>query len=186
MASKLYVSNVPVHVSEHALRTHFASCGGVADVEILEDPRTGRSRGVARVTMTSPAFATAAMDRLDGIELEGQALVVRDNPAGQAKAPAPRVKILQQSRTHGHMVYDLDCSGMPLTVRVFAADDDAFRLEARSTDVAGAFVATSTSTTRRGALADVVRIWNEDAQTRGTPPLDGDALATALRDVRAV
>lgn len=188
MASKLYVSNVPVEASEHTLRAHFATCGGVSDVEILFDPRTGKSKCMARVTMTSPAYATAALERLDGIDFEGQALVVRDTPAGKEKPAAPRVKVLQQSRTHGQMVYDLDCMGTPLTVRMSMAegDVDAFRLEARGSDVAGAFVATATAATRRGALADVVRIWNEDASSRGVPPLEGDALAAALQDVRAV
>ena len=53
MTNKLYVANVPLDATEDALRRHFASAGGVADVEILRDRQSGRSRGLASVTMTS-------------------------------------------------------------------------------------------------------------------------------------
>lgn len=183
--NKVYVSNVPLDASELALRTHFAACGGVCDVEILTEA-SGASRGVAHVTMTSPAYASAAL-RLDGAVFGGQALRVSDAPPARAeKKPANPVKIVQQFRERANMAYDLDCAGVPLVLRIFASGETAWRIEARATDAADAVIVESTAETRRDALAGVVRAWNDEAFARGVRPLDGEGLLAAMRDVRAV
>lgn len=186
MANKLYVANVPVDASEDALRRHFAACGGVCDVEIMVEPRSGKPRGLACVTMTSPAYATAALGRLDGAHFEGQTLRVSDAPIRSGKPAAPKVKIMQQFRERLNMAYDLDCNGVPLTLRIFPHERDRWRVEARPTDAANAVVVSGSGATRRDALADVVRAWNEGAMASRLVPLDGEGVLTAMRDVRAV
>lgn len=186
MTSKLYVANVPHDTSEDALRRHFAACGGVLDVEILYERNSGRSRGLAQVTMTSAAYATAALGRLNGADFAGKQLQVSDAPIRPGSKPVPTVKIVQQFRERSNMTYDLDCSGVPLTLRIFPTEPDGapWRIEARSTDAAGAVVITGSAATRRDALAEVVRAWNAD--NAAARPLDGEALLSAMRDVRAV
>jgi RNA recognition motif-containing protein len=184
--NKLYVSNVPFDASEHSLRKHFEPCGGVLDVEIMLEPRSGRSRGLACVTMTSPAFATAALAKLDGVAFEGRVLHVSDVPVGKEKPPPPAVKIVQQFRERGNMAYDLDCLGIPLTLRMFPTADDQWRVEARATDAVNEIVVAGTAKTRRDALAEAVRAWNDGASMRGVRPLDGDALSKAMYAVKAV
>ncbi|HVJ95132.1 MAG TPA: RNA-binding protein [Labilithrix sp.] len=111
MTNKLYVSNVPIDSTEAALRSHFAACGGVADVELVFDPRSGKPRGLAYVTMTSPAFASAALRQLDGAVFGGASLHVSDSPIRAGDRAAPKVKIVQQFRERANMTYDLDCEG---------------------------------------------------------------------------
>lgn len=187
MTNKLYVANVPVDASEDALRRHFAACGGVLDVEIMLERNSGKSRGLACVTMTSPAYATAALG-LNGVDFAGKQLQVSDAPIRAGGKPVPTVKIVQQFRERTNMTYDLDCSGLPLTLRVFPTDPEGtqWRIEARSTDAVDAVVITGAGVTRRDALTEVVRVWNEREATSTVRPLDGEALMTAMRDVRAV
>lgn len=181
---KVYVSNVPSDTTEAALRQCFAACGGVSDVEILPERRGGKARGLATVTMTSPSFVTAAL-ALDGTEFEGSVLRVTDAPIRGDKPAKPRVNILQQYRDKASMTYDLDCMGLPLTLRISATDAECM-IEARSTAAADAIVAVGTGTTRAAALADVVRAWNEASSSGSERPLDGEDLLKAMREVRAV
>jgi hypothetical protein len=101
-------------------------------------------------------------------------------------AQAAKVKILLQFREHGHMTYDLDCEGLPLTVRVFPTDDGGWRIEARSTEAADAVVIHGAGESRGDALTAVLLAWNAAAITSGVGRVDGDGLATAMRAVRAV
>ncbi len=185
--TKLYVGNLAEGATEHALRTHFASCGGVADVEILTHPRTGRPRGLAVVTMTSQTFADAALRRLDGADFDGRPLRISERPIRAEDGPRPsKVKIAQQFRERTNMTYELDCAGAPLIVRVFPTDDDRWRIEARTSDRDDATVITGAAATRREALADVARGWREHTASMALPVLDWDAVTTAMSDVRAV
>jgi RNA recognition motif-containing protein len=174
----LYVANLPFDATEEAVRRYFAACGGVSDVEI------GAKRGLARVTMTSPAFAAAALGKLDRTSFEGRTLRVSDSPIHPEKAPPPKVKIVQQFRERGHMTYELDCSGMPLTIRVFPAAEEDWRLEAQSSEAEGADVVTASAGTRREALGSILKQWNERPASAG--PIDSDALLRAMADVKAI
>jgi hypothetical protein len=183
MTNRLYVANLPYDTTEDAVRHHFATCGGVADVELGAD-HSRSARGLARVTMTSPAYAAAAVGRLDRASFEGRLLRVSDSPIHPEKA-APTVKIVLQFRERANMTYDLDCAGMPLTIRVFPIDDETWRIEARSTDAASAVVISASAATRRDALGAVLGQWNERASSGGAP-IDADGLLRAMSDVRAI
>jgi RNA recognition motif-containing protein len=183
MTNKLYVANVPFNASEDALRRHFETCGGVSEVEIMLEPRSGKPRGFACVTMTSPAYASAALGRLHGATFGGRVLQVSDAPLGRDKPPPP-IKIMLQFRERANMAYDLDCTGVSVTLRIYPADDGSWRLEARTSDAT--HVAEGSGKTRREALAELVRAWNEVADDRGAKPLDGEALYEVMHEVKAV
>jgi hypothetical protein len=142
-------------------------------------------RGLARVTMTSPAFANAARSQLDGVSFGGRVLRVSDVP-GVAAKPRPTVTVVQQFREPTNMAYDVDCSGQPLVVRIFPQDDGSWRIEARANDGLDAAVVTSRAPTRAAALEQVIRSWNATAASTAGRTLDGEGLTTALRGVRAV
>lgn len=186
--TKLYVANVPFRASEEELRAHFSACGQVHDVEIFVDDRTGRSKGQGCVTMASDSDARAALEALDGKPFEGRTLRVSETPLGGTgdEAPKSKVRITQQYRERAKMAYELDCNGMPVTLRVFAGEGQDWGMEVRSPEASGGVVATGTGRTRHEALADVVRRWNEAAATASIRPLDGDGLLAALKDVKAV
>lgn len=184
--NKLYIANVPYDTTEEALRRHFAICGGVLQVDLPDETQRGKMRGLACVTMTSPAFASAALTQLDGVSFAGRVLRVTETPPAANAAPKPAVTVVQQFRERSNMAYDLDCSGLPLVVRIFPEERNAWRIEARANDATDARVVSATAPTRTAALGEVIREWNDNAATTGGRALDGDALARALQSVRAV
>ena len=79
MGTKLYVGNLSFNTSEEALREFFAADGReVKEVSIVTDRATGQSRGFAFVEMGSPDDAQAAIQALDGHELDGRSLKVSE------------------------------------------------------------------------------------------------------------
>jgi RNA recognition motif-containing protein len=183
--TKLYVANVPLDATEDALRAHFAACGGVSDVELLHDRQSGRPRGLAHVTMTSPSFATTALQRLDGAAFNGSLLRVSESPVKADKEPKPDVKIVLQFREKTCLAYDLDCAGVPLTLRV-GMDDETYRVEARSARGDDAVVGVGGGTTRREAVADALRAWNVASAASAGRAVDGEAVARAMHGIRAI
>lgn len=78
MSVKLYVGNLPFGTTDQDLESLFSESGPVASTNIITDRDTGRSRGFAFVEMESREAAEAAIQRLNGYELEGRALVVNE------------------------------------------------------------------------------------------------------------
>jgi len=79
MGTKLYVGNLSFNTTEDSLRAAFAQGGrSVKSVAILTNPDTGRSRGFGFVEMGSEQDAQAAIQALDGAELEGRPLKVNE------------------------------------------------------------------------------------------------------------
>ncbi|MDE0214535.1 MAG: RNA-binding protein, partial [Deltaproteobacteria bacterium] len=74
MGDRLYVSGLPYAVTEAQLQELFAAHGTVASARIVTDRFTGRSRGFGFVEMGSDAEAQAAMEALNGTELQGRVL----------------------------------------------------------------------------------------------------------------
>ena len=58
---KLYVGNLSFETTENDLQDLFEQHGKVAEVALMTDRTTGRSRGFAFVTMNDPAEGNAAM-----------------------------------------------------------------------------------------------------------------------------
>lgn len=76
--TKLYVGNLPFTVTENDLQDLFSQHGPVAEVNLVLDRVTHKSRGFAFVTMGSPEAAQAATQALNGKEWEGRALTVNE------------------------------------------------------------------------------------------------------------
>src|SRR5262244_2757592 len=76
MSTKLFVGNLDFKVSENDLQDAFAAYGTVVEANLVMDRTTGRPRGFAFVTMSSPEEAQKAIDALNGKELGGRALNV--------------------------------------------------------------------------------------------------------------
>lgn len=73
---KLYVGNLSFDTTEDTLRATFEAHGSVEDATILTDRDTGRSRGFGFVTMGSEEEGQAAIDALDGQDLDGRPIRV--------------------------------------------------------------------------------------------------------------
>jgi RNA recognition motif-containing protein len=75
---KIYVGNLSFQSTEDTIRELFAPHGEIAEVSIVTDRETGRSRGFAFVTMPQDSQAQAAITALNGQEVEGRALTVNE------------------------------------------------------------------------------------------------------------
>jgi RNA recognition motif-containing protein len=94
MGSRVFVGGLPFASGEDALRDLFAAHGNVQSVQIVTDKLTGRSRGFAFVEMSSPEEAAAAIEALNGTELDGRTLTVNEarpqNRSGGGDRPGGR------------------------------------------------------------------------------------------------
>jgi RNA recognition motif-containing protein len=79
MGARIYIENLPLGVTEEALRGLFAQDGRlVVSVTIMTDRRTGQSHGYAFVEMGSHADAAHAIVTLNGCDLAGHTLRVTE------------------------------------------------------------------------------------------------------------
>src|SRR5882672_6834222 len=76
MSAKLFVGNLSFNTTENDLQDAFAAHGTVVEANLMMDRATGRPRGFAFVTMSTPEEAQKAIDALNGTELDGRALTV--------------------------------------------------------------------------------------------------------------
>jgi len=84
---KLYVGNLAFETTENDLQDLFEQHGKVAEVALINDRETGRSRGFAFVTMADAAAGTAAMNAFNGKEVQGRTLTVNE---ARAREERPR------------------------------------------------------------------------------------------------
>ena len=77
MAKELYVGNLPYTTTNETLQQHFANYNPVA-ASVITDRDSGRSRGFGFVKFDDDAQADKAVEELNGQELEGRALTVRE------------------------------------------------------------------------------------------------------------
>ncbi|MDF1562277.1 MAG: RNA-binding protein [Deltaproteobacteria bacterium] len=79
MGKRLYVGNLSYNTTEEGLRDAFGADGrNVVEASIVMDRDTGRSRGFGFVEMGSDEDAQAAIDALDGADLDGRNLKVNE------------------------------------------------------------------------------------------------------------
>ena len=75
---KLYVGNIAFASSEDEIYKIFSDIGEVGEVSLVRD-EIGRNRGFGFVTMRSKDDGDKAMGELDGYELHGRKLAVRES-----------------------------------------------------------------------------------------------------------
>jgi cold-inducible RNA-binding protein len=78
MNTKLFVGNLSFNTTENDLQDAFAAHGTVTEANLMMDRTTGRPRGFAFVTMSSPEEAQSAIGALNGANLDGRALTVNE------------------------------------------------------------------------------------------------------------
>ena len=82
---KLYVGGLPYSVTDGTLQELFAAHGTVESATVIMDRMTSRSKGFGFVEMSSQEEAQAAIDKLNGTDLEGRNITVNE-----AKPRQPR------------------------------------------------------------------------------------------------
>jgi len=79
VGAKLYVGNLSYDTTDDGIRAAFEGDGRtVRDVYVPVDRETGRPRGFAFVEMGSDSEAQAAIDELDGSDLDGRVIKVNE------------------------------------------------------------------------------------------------------------
>ncbi len=76
MSSNLYVGNLTFNTTSSELETVFSQHGEVKKAQVIMDRDTGRSRGFGFVEMASSEQAKAAIESLNGHNLDGRELTV--------------------------------------------------------------------------------------------------------------
>jgi RNA recognition motif-containing protein len=86
MVKTIYVGNLPFKASEDEINDLFAQYGAVHSVKLITDRETGRPRGFGFVEMDD-APAAAAIERLNGSELDGRTLRVNEAKERESRPP---------------------------------------------------------------------------------------------------
>ena len=75
---KIYVGNLSYSTSEDDIRTAFSAFGAVNTCDVIMDRGTGRSKGFGFVEMSDATEAKAAIEGLNGKDLDGRNLNVNE------------------------------------------------------------------------------------------------------------
>jgi RNA recognition motif-containing protein len=75
---KMYVGNLSFKTTEGQLRELFEAHGQVSSASLVMDRETGRPRGFGFVEMPNDAEANAAMNALNGKNIDGRDLTVNE------------------------------------------------------------------------------------------------------------
>jgi RNA recognition motif-containing protein len=78
MATKLFVGSLSWNTTDDSLREFFAAAGTVTSASVIVDRDSGRSKGFGFVEMSSDDEAKAAIEQLNGKELDGRAIAVSE------------------------------------------------------------------------------------------------------------
>ncbi len=76
---EIYVGNLAYATKDEGLKAAFSAFGEVTAVRVVTDRMTGRSKGFGFVTMPDSAQAQAAIDALNGRELDGRTVRVNES-----------------------------------------------------------------------------------------------------------
>jgi len=78
MAKKLYVGNLPYSVDDAKLAEVFSAVGTVDSATVISDKFSGRSKGFGFVEFSNDDEAQAAIDKLNGSDVDGRSIVVNE------------------------------------------------------------------------------------------------------------
>ncbi len=74
----IYVSNLNFKLQDEDLKNVFAGFGEVTSAKVIRDNQSGRSRGFGFVEMASDDAGRAAIEKLNGTEIDGRTIVVNE------------------------------------------------------------------------------------------------------------
>lgn len=85
---KIYVGNLPYSAGRDQIEELFSEYAPIDEIHIVLDRDTNRPRGFAFVTIHDDVRATAAVNSLNGQEVEGRKLVINE---ARPREERPRV-----------------------------------------------------------------------------------------------
>jgi len=87
MSTRLYIGNLSYNTTENQLQDLFAQHGPVTSVDLIMDKFSGRPRGFGFVTMETKEGAEAAIQALNGKNVDGRDLMVNEARPREERAP---------------------------------------------------------------------------------------------------
>lgn len=75
---KLFVGSLAWATTDDTMAAHFATCGTVSSAKVIVDRDSGRSKGFGFVEMDDDKEADAAIEKLNGSELDGRTIAVNE------------------------------------------------------------------------------------------------------------
>ena len=78
MGRKLFCGNLSFEVTSDSLRQMLSEFGTVDSAQVIEDRASGRSKGFGFVEMSTDEEAKAAIDALNGKDVDGRALTINE------------------------------------------------------------------------------------------------------------
>lgn len=75
---KLFVGSLSWNTTDHELAEAFARFGDITEAKVITDRDTGRSRGFGFVTFADSAAADAAMNEMNGAQIDGRQVTVNE------------------------------------------------------------------------------------------------------------
>lgn len=76
MSRRIFVGNLSYGTSDQGLREAFGAFGTVTDAKVITDRDTGRSRGFGFVQFSADTEAQAAIESMNGNDLDGRQVAV--------------------------------------------------------------------------------------------------------------
>lgn len=83
----IYVGNLSYSTRDEDLREAFEAFGDVAEARVISDRDTGRSRGFGFVEMSNDNEARAAIEKLNGADLQGRTISVNEARPREERKP---------------------------------------------------------------------------------------------------
>lgn len=78
MATKLFIGSLAWATNDDSLKEFFSQAGTVVSASVIMDRETNRSKGFGFVEMSSDEEAKAAVEQLNGKDLDGRPIVVSE------------------------------------------------------------------------------------------------------------
>ncbi|KAI3649335.1 hypothetical protein MP228_005810, partial [Amoeboaphelidium protococcarum] len=87
--NNLFVTHMSKDTKEEDMEEAFSRYGIVQDCKIVKDPNTRESRGFGFIAMETVSQAEAALEALNGYELNGSKIIVQKARRNRARSPTP-------------------------------------------------------------------------------------------------
>ncbi|MDP3955550.1 MAG: RNA-binding protein [bacterium] len=78
MTNKLFIGSLDYATTDSQLEEHFAQIGKVLSAKVITDRYTGQGKGFGFVEMETPEVAKEAMNKLNGSQLNGRSIAVKE------------------------------------------------------------------------------------------------------------
>lgn len=87
MAKRLFVGGLSWDTTDESLKAAFAAAGTVDSASVITDRMSGRSKGFGFVEMTNDEEALAAIEMLNGKQIDGRVVTVNEARPMAERAP---------------------------------------------------------------------------------------------------